>query len=174
MKDVKPITPKYLTKNVAQLAVAIALNAVVGKESPLKSFLKRLHFCIVVLVPAMQPDGESDWPDHPIEPHEIYAHAFGNREDWEHPYDNIARGKALQLCSRRNDDRAGNIPHLLFPGDTPHWGGVRREGIVVTCSGVQPWFDRLISGMVADAIVALAHDAYERDEERKSGADFLS
>ena len=84
------------------------------------------------------------------------------------------RCKAVQLWTGCNDGRAGVVPHLLFPGYTPYWGGVKRDGIVVACSGVQPWFDRMISGIVADTIIALAHDAYENDEERKSGVDFLS
>jgi hypothetical protein len=93
---------------------------------------------------------------------------------WEDPYYQIAWCKALHLWTDRNDDRTSPIPHLLFSGDTPYWGGVKRRGIVVACSGVQPWFDKLVSGIVADTIVALAHDASERDPEMKQGVDFLS
>jgi hypothetical protein len=103
----------------------------------------------------------------------LYEQAVGDPDGWEHSYDVIARNKALQLWTDRNDDRTSPVPHLLFSGDTPYWGGVKRRGIVVACSGVQSWFDKLISGIVADTIVALAHHAYENDEAAKS-PDFLS
>src|SRR3989338_7336273 len=68
--------------------------------------------------------------------------------------------KELQLWHDRNDDRSEIIPHLLFPGDAPFWGGAKRRGIVVACSGIQPWLDKLVSGMVADLIVAIAYNAW--------------
>jgi hypothetical protein len=170
------VTPKFLTPEIAALAVRTAIEAVIGESSPLKAMMKRLQFHIVVLVPAMKDDREADypdWPNYPVEPHCIYEHSVGNPKEWEAPFDNIAKCKALQLWTKRNDDRTGVIPHLLFPGDTPYWGGVDRSGIVVACSGVQPWFDKMISGIVADIIVALAHDAYEKYKVENPDIDFL-
>ncbi len=164
------VTPKYLTKEIAMDAVEVALAAVMGDNSILRGRLKRQHCHIVVLVPAT----EYARPDYPIQPYAFYQLSVGEESAWEHPYDEIARSKAFQLWQDRNDDRTTPIPHLLFPGDTPFWGGVKRRGIVVACSGVQPWFDKMISGMVADIMVALAQDAFENDEERKAGAAFLS
>jgi hypothetical protein len=169
------ITPKYLTKEVAEKAVGIALG--VAFSSPLTPLLKRLQCHIVVLVPAMEDARAAnypDWPNYPIRAFPLYQKSVGKKKDWPHPFDEIAMCKSLQLWTDRNDDRAMPIPHLLFPGDTPFWGGVKRRGFVVTCSGVQPWFDKMISGLVSDIMVALAHDAYENDEERKAGTDFLS
>jgi hypothetical protein len=174
----KPLlTPKYLTKEITKQAVALALNAVVNEGAFLRPHLKRHHCHVVVLVPGMEDAREADypdWPDYPLKPVALYEQSVGDPAQWEHRYDNIARCKALQLWTDRNDDRTSPIPHLLFSGDTPYWGGVKRRGIVVTCSGVQPWFDKLISGIVADTIVALAHHAYENDEETKKDVDFLS
>lgn len=170
----KLITPKYLTKEIAEIAVLAAID--VAFQSPLGSYLKRAECHIVVLVPAMKDDADRDypeWPNYPTQAFPLYEESF-RKERWEHPYDNIARCKALQLWTDRNDDRTTPIPHLLFPGDTPYWGGVKRRGFVVACSGVQPWFDKMISGITSDVMVALAHDAYKNDEERKSGVDFLS
>jgi hypothetical protein len=170
----KLLTPKYLTKKVAEKAVTIAVEmAFDHSEMPP---MKRRQCHIVVLVPAMKDDAYKEfceWPNYPTKPFPLYQKSI-NKNLWEHPYDNIARCKALQLWTDRNDDRTASIPHLLFPGDTPFWGGVKRRGIVVTCSGVQPWFDKMISGLTADIMVALAHNNYECDEERKSGVDFLS
>ena len=164
-------TPKYLTQEIAEKAVAVALE--VAFKSHLTPLLKRQHCHIVILVPAMLEDGH-EWPNYPTKAYPLYQRSVGNKDQWEHPYDKIARCKSFQLWTDRNDDRTAPIPHLLFPGDTPYWGGVKRRGIVVCCSGVQPWFDKMISGLVADILVALAHDAYENDEERKAGIDFLS
>lgn len=170
----KKLTPKYLTKAITERAVEEALSLAMGSMS---SLMRRQQCHVVVLVPGMEDARETDypdWPNYPIQPVCLYEKSWGNPEKWEHPYDSIAKCKALQLWTDRNDDRTAPTPHLLFPGDTPFWGGVKRRGIVVTCSGVQPWFDKMISGIVADILVAMAHDAYENDPERKSGADFLS
>lgn len=171
------ITPKYLTKEVAQQAVSVALHSVIDDGAPLHSYLKRHHCHVVVLVPAMEDARQADypdWPNYPLQPVLIYEQSGGDKGVWEHEYDNIARCKALQLWTDRNDDRTDAKPHLLFPGDTPYWGGVKRHGIVVCCSGVQPWFNKLISGISADTIVALSYDAYKNDPELAQGADFLS
>lgn len=173
----KLITPKYLTPEIAKKAVEAALALTMTEGSLLHPYLKRAQCHIVILVPGMKDDQEADypdWPNYPLQAVSLYEQSVGDPTEWEHPYDNIAKCKALQLWTDRNDDRTMPIPHLLFSGDTPYWGGVKRRGIVVTCSGVQPWFDKMISGIVADILVGLAHNAYENDEERKAGVDFLS
>ena len=171
----KLLTPKYLTQEIAEKAVVAALE--VAFKSHLTPFLKRQQCHVVILVPAMKDartDNYTEWPNYPTRAYPLYQKSVGNKDQWEHPYDEIAMCKALQLWTDRNDDRTAPVPHLLFSGDTPFWGGVKRRGVVVCCSGVQPWFDKMISGLVADILVALAHDAYENDEERKAGIDFLS
>ncbi len=163
------ITPKYITQDIATAAVAMATKLVLGS-----GIAKRGDCHVVVMVPAMKDDAP-DYPDYPhyaIFAEVIYEDSFGDVGNWEHPYDNIARCKALQLWHDRNDGRAGSVPHLLFSGDTPYWGGVKREGIVVACSGVEPYFDKLISGITADCIIALAQHAYENDKQRV-GLNFL-
>jgi len=173
----KLVTPKYLTAEIAEKAVAAALEVAMGDGySTLRQCLKCLQCHIVVLVPAMEDAREANYPDrpnYPVQPYALYQQSVGKKEKWEHPYDEIAMCKGLQLWTDRNDDRTALIPHLLFSGDTPYWGGVKRRGIVVACSGVQPWFDKMISGIAAHIIVALDHDAYENDEERKAGVDFI-
>ena len=173
----KVIIPKYLTEETAMTAVDVALKATMGNGNYLLNKLTRHQCHIVVLVPAMEDARAEDypaWPNYPTQAHVLYEYSTPNKDFWEHDYDDIARCKALQLWTDRNDDRTASVPHLLFPGDTPYWGGVKRRGIVVACSGVQPWFDKLISGIVADTIVALAHDAFVNDPEVKECHDFLS
>jgi len=148
-----------------------------NEGAPLYNLLKRHHCHIVALVPAMEDARKANypsWPNYPTQAYPLYQKSVGNKSKWEYPYDEIAMCKALQLWTDRNDDRTAPIPHLLFPGDTPFWGGVKRRGFVVTCSGVQPWFDKMISGFTSDGIVALAHDAFINDKEVQEGVNFLS
>jgi len=99
--------------------------------------------------------------------------SFGNMADWGHRYDEIAQCKALQLWHDRATGGCENSPHLLFPKDTPFWGGVKREGIVVAVSGLEPYFDRMIAGMVADGCIAMARHLWEEGQKKKDGTDFL-
>ena len=155
-------TPKFLTQRLASLAVEGARHTVY--EGPLRFILeaKRQQFHTVILVPGIKDDRPDypDWPNYQLQPVVLYEYTFGDVSKFPHPFIDIARCKALQLWHDRNDDRTEIIPHLLFPGDTPFWGGVKRHGIVVACSGIQPWLDKLISGMVTDLLVALAYDAW--------------
>jgi hypothetical protein len=168
------LTPKFLTADVAQVAVKMAKLAM--SYSPMVNMLSRQMFHIVVLVPSMVDDRAEDypsWPNYAIEPHLLYDESVGDKEKWPHKFDDIAQCKALQLWHDRNDDRTDSMPHLLFPGDTPYWGGVKRRGIVVACSGVQPYFDKMISGIVADMSVAIAYHEWMTSDDKKSGVDFL-
>ncbi len=170
------ITPKFLTKQLAQQAVETVLAAIM-KPSPIGELLKRQACHIVILVPAMKDDREAhypDWPDYPITPVSLYEHSLGDRRKWTGDYESIARCKALQLWHGRNDDRTDVMPHLLFSGDAPYYGGVQRHGIVVTCSGVQPWFDKMIAGMIAEVIVAIAYNAWMTGSDKLAGVDWLT
>ncbi len=171
------LTPKFLTHLVAQQGVQIAFRAILNKESFVSLTLKR-HTChVVVLVPGMTDARDADypdWPDYPIKPVCIFETSYGDRSTWEHKYDAIAKCEALQLWTNRNDGRTSSIPHLLFQGDTPHWGGVKRDGIVVACAGVQSYFGKLISGIAADTMIALAHYDYEQDAAVLRNAAFLT
>lgn len=171
------VTPKFLTADMAKYAIETVLSIVY--KGYLRNMLlphrDQLH--VVVLVPGMADHYEEDypnWPDYPLKPVVLYEESRGKPEEFEYPFDNIARCKALQLWTDRNDDRTDCIPHLLFRGDTPYWGGVKRRGIVVACSGLKPWVDKLISGMVADILVALAHAAWMNSTDRKDEESFLT
>ncbi len=165
----KILTPKFLNATIAQLAVQQAIRVVTGPDS-LTGLLKRQAFHIVVLGPSMRDDRETDyadWPAYQIQPALIYEHGVGKGEGlWTDKYDEVARCKALQLWHGRQDSGTDIAPHLLFPGDTIYWGGVKRQGIVVACSGVQPWFDRMIANLVADMIIGLSYDAWMRSNDR--------
>lgn len=176
--EVHMVTPKFLTKELAALAVESVMKAVMDRHvnERVNLMLKRQSCHIVILVPSMKDDRQADYPDWPnyhIEPSCLYEYSEGRKDQWSAKYDDIARCKALQLWHDRNDDRTDIMPHLLFPGDTPFWGGVKRHGIVVTCSGVQPYFDKMISGMVADMLIGLAYHAWMMSNDKAEDVDFL-
>ena len=188
------LLPKFLTADIAEKAVRNALLTQRNSWStttllPLKyrecpncgRVVLMLH--VVVLVPAMKDAQADGYPNYPIEPHLLYecsehksckTDTATSDNVWPWKFDEIARCKALQLWQGRNDDRIDVMPHLLFPGDAPFWGGVKRHGIVVATSGVQPHFDKMISGVVADICVAMAHDAWLNSQDHKDDVEFLS
>jgi len=149
--------PAFLTEEIAERAVN---NTLLVIES-MQNFLPHMMCHIVILVPVMNYD-QDDYPNHPIEPSVLYEYSLGDPKKWPHNFASIARCKALQLWHDRNDGRTDCMPHLLFFGDTPFWGGVKRRGIVVACSGFQPHFDKMFSGIIADMCIGMAYDRWAK------------
>lgn len=171
------IAPKYLTRDIAEFAVSLVLDGAMH-NSQMDGIING-HMCyVVILVPSVQDKHQVDdlnWLDNPISPLCLYEVGIGERTQWTYEFDRIARNKALQLW--RAESTEGNtdpMPHLLFSNDTPFWGGVKRHGIVVAVSGVQSFFDEMLSGMIADAIRGLAKFQFENSEDKKDGRSFLS
>lgn len=160
------MTPKFLTQEVAEKAIRKTLEFVTNS---LHVKCRMLH--VVVLGPRMDSPS-TGFPNYTIEPCVIAEVSYGNPDKWEHHFDEIAQCKAMQLWHGRNDGGTDVHPHLLFQGDTVFWGGVKRDGIVVACSGVQPYFDRLIAGITADTCIALSYHAYSVWVKQNKG-DFL-
>lgn len=163
------LTPQFLTKDIARTATIQTLS-LIKQMSPI---LSREACHIVILVPSMIDDRLSmtDYPDYPIKPHLLYEYSL-NTKSWNHKFDMIARCKALQLWHGRNDDRTDCMPHLLFSRDTPYWGGVKRHEIVVACSGFQPHFDKMFSGIIADTCIGLAYNSWTKYKKTLEG-DFI-
>ncbi|PID51893.1 MAG: hypothetical protein CR972_04710 [Candidatus Moraniibacteriota bacterium] len=170
----KLLTPKYITPEICKKAVQAAFSLTMIEGGALYDYMKRHHGHTIVLVPAITDDRERDYPDYPhypIEPYLLYEESFGDKSNWEHPYDEVVKCKGLQVWHDRSDGKS-ITPHLLYPGDTPYPGGVKREGIVVAYSGVQEHFDRMIAAIIADIIISLAKHAMLNDPEATRG-DFL-
>ena len=174
MSEQKIVTPKFLTTKVATQATKTVLAAVIDPYT--FGYIGHVACHIVVLAPALideYPDSVN-WPKAPLQPCNIYEFSLNKGPEWTASYDEIARGKALQCWHNQNDDRTDIMPHLLFPGNTPLWGAVKRNGIVVACSGFEAWFDKMISGMIADICIALAYDAWMKSEDKKDAGVFLT
>lgn len=175
-EEAKPLlTPKFITIQMVMRAVDAAYDAVM--KWPAVDLLKpkdtKVH--VVVLVPGMKDDRPdySDYPNYPIVPVLFYQKSFGSFAEDEAP-PGIARCKVVQIWDGSNDDRTDCIPHLLFPGDTPYWGAVKRDGIAVACSGIQPWEDKAIAGIAVDLIRAMAYQAWWDSEDREKKSAFLA
>jgi len=152
---------------MAERAVTTAWSAIHGLPARWSLSPKRVQAHIVVLVPSTKDDGPK-WSNYPLytnEPHILYEISFGRgsepgEDQFEYPFDQIARCKALQLWQGRNDGRTDIQPHLLFEDETPFWGGVKRHGLVAACSGVQPWADQAVAGITLDLLVAMSYEAW--------------
>ncbi len=133
----------------------------------------RMQAHIVVLVPDIQNQASMQAPFWPkgaiIEPALLHEASYGNPQKFPYPFKEIARSKALQLWQGQNIEQTDIMPHLLMGGDTPFWGGVKRGGIVVACSGVKPWLDKMISGMVAEMLIGMAYQAWMDSPDRADG-----
>lgn len=158
------VPPKYLTATIAETAVEAAAACFLNNPS-IAPFLRREQCRVIVVVPARRVDTVTG-RILGIEPRILFDRLVGETaEPCGLPLQKFAYAKALQLWEGRNDDRTDVQPHLLMPGDAPLWGGVKRDGIVVACSGLQPWLDKAFSGMVADLCVGLAYEAYSKSPE---------
>lgn len=117
------------------------------------------QFHIVMLVPALETKPMACYPNIPTHPYLLAEFSYGSEKQWRYDFRQIARCKTLQLWQGRNNGGTDSSAHLLFPGDTPFYGGVMRDEIAVGCSGDKSWIDRMIAGIVADISIAIAHDA---------------
>lgn len=167
---------------MASTAVTMAMAAVFGAQGAEFNLTqelrpKRRQCHVVILVPGMPDHREEeypDWPDYPTGAKLLYQESYGTPEEFEHDFVGIAQCKALQLWTGRANGGTDILPHLLFPGDTPYWGGAAREGIVVACSGVQPWIDRLIANLVIDILVAMAYGDWMESDDKKNQVSFIT
>lgn len=159
---------KFLTADLANRAILhVAVPFFQGREI----MVKRRMFHVVVIVPIWTRSTKNRIGK--VEPRVLFEYSIGIRANWPYPFDEIAREKGYQLWHGLNDGGTDIKPHLLFPETSPFWGGVKRDGIVVACSGVEPWFDRMIAGMIADMIIGLCYYAWENSEDKKNDVCFL-
>ena len=109
---------------------------------------KELH--IVIMDPRIKP-WEADFDDAIL-----YEESIKNSE-WQLPFNEFARKKALQAWRERqaNIVTQSMHPSSLREDDLPFYGSFVYGNIVVACSGVEQWFDMLVSGWIALAFEQL-------------------
>ena len=140
----------YATREAAQRAIHMALPlidaAMRDKRVGESGFLY-----LVIMNPASHPHFDS------FESSILYEHSVGDPKDWDADYGAFARAKA-QLHWRTGINTHAiqeRLPHLLQTGDTTIWGSASVDGIIVSCSGANPWFDEAFAGIVAHCFKAI-------------------
>jgi hypothetical protein len=121
---------------------------------------KRKHLHIVVFDPVVTQAAIGDlWPVNEDRLRQAIAgkRDFRDETPWNLPYDEFARAKALLSWRTRRPSRevVGQSPYLMHEGSIIYGGSVIRDDLIVAASGVQPEFDELAAGWMADAVIAL-------------------
>lgn len=122
---------------------------------------KELH--IVVMNPQVKP-----W-EVSFEDAVIFERSLGSPESWTIPFDQFARKKAQQAWreSTSNIQLQTQHPASLREGDILFYGSFVYGNVVVACSGVEQWYDMLISGWIAVAIEQLTMSEYQTQKVEK-------
>ncbi len=135
---------------VARRAIHLALPTIArAMTDPAAGDSGCLH--IVVMDPLAAPESV------PFEQAILCEHSI-NRANWDADYVQFARAKARVSWQARCDSHAVQAlrPWLVRPGQTLLWGSVWQDGLVVAVSGMQPWFDEALAGVVACCLQASA------------------
>jgi hypothetical protein len=147
-----------LTKTLVADAIDMVLPVIELCQQ--NGVFKRKDLHIVVSVPGIPPGSLSreEWMKKGI----LFEHSIGDSSMWEYPYDAIARSKCyLSWChGMPTQILQTRAPWCLDEGDTIYYGSAVSDGLVVAVSGVQPYYDQMISEMVLSACRALCIDAY--------------
>lgn len=140
-----------------------AIDAVeVVKPSIEKLFERtnRQELHIVIMDPRLKP-----W-DCDFESAVLHEVSIGSPEQWTIKFDELARNKAKQAWQSRtaNLHTQSLHPTSLADDDVLFYGTFTYGDIVVGCSGVQQWYDMLISGWIALAMEQLAMHDYQTNK----------
>lgn len=133
--------------DIAKEAVALVRPAI--DELFKRTIRQELH--IVILDPRVKP-WDCDFADAIL-----YQESICSGPAWDKPFDDFARSKALQAwrSQQHNLHLQMQHPSSLREDDAPFYGSFVYGDIVVACSGVEQWFDMLISSWIAVAFEQL-------------------
>lgn len=119
---------------------------------------KELH--IVIMDPRIKP-----W-ECEFEQAILFETSVGSPQRWTIPFDQFARKKAHQAWRHS----CANIKHqsvstsALREDDILFYGSFVYGEVVVACSGVEQWYDMLISGWIAIAFEQLCMAEYQNNK----------
>lgn len=138
---------------IARQAVALVRPSIEALFN--RTVRKELH--IVILDPRLKP-WEADLKDAIL-----YEESIRNSEVWDNPYNEFARNKAEQAWREMQPNVVAQTihPSSLREGDLPFYGSFVYGNVVVACSGVEQWFDMLVSGWIALAFEQLTVHEYQ-------------
>ncbi|MDC7235401.1 MAG: hypothetical protein PQJ58_19390 [Spirochaetales bacterium] len=141
---------------------SICKTALMILEPAIKKLLaekaKREDMHIVIMNPLLHP-----W-DCSFEEAILLEHSTTDKSNWQIPFDEFALAKAKQAW---RDGRSNKEKHLMAPatlqdGDIAFYGSFEHNGVIVAASGVEPWYDVMVSGWIAVAIQQFAQAEYEQ------------
>jgi len=153
-------------EQLAREAVELVMPAI---YELLDRYAKRKDLHIVVMDPRVKPwEGSFDEAV-------LHERSVGDSSKWKDDYRRIARSKAKQAW---RDGQANIITQMLAPatlknGDTVFWGSFEYYGVIVAASGIESWFDMLVSAWVATALQQLAQHKVQQLKTEHPNAGFL-
>ncbi|MGI9947351.1 hypothetical protein [Vibrio hyugaensis] len=143
--------------------VEIAMDAVELVKPSIERLFERtnrkeLH--IVVMDPRIKP-WESSFNEAIL-----YQTSLGTPEEWTIPFDEFACNKAHQAWrnSRPNIHNQTTQTSSLQENDLLFFGSFVHGDVVVACSGVEQWYDMLVSGWIAVAFEQLCMSEYQKNK----------
>jgi hypothetical protein len=119
---------------------------------------KELH--IVIMDPRVKP-WESSFEDAIL-----HQASLGSPSEWTIPFDQFARKKADQAWRSNTSNLNNQTFHTssLRDDDLLFFGSFTYGDVVVGCSGVEQWYDMLISGWIAVAFEQLCMAEYQSNK----------
>ena len=121
------------------------------------------HCMHIVIMDPCKPHGSCAFEDAIL-----LEHSLPSRDRWDADYAHYAREKAritwrTSIDSGQLMDRA---PHLLCEGDTILAGAIVLDGIVVTASGANGWYDEAFSRCLASLLRAVVRERLHGSMQR--------
>jgi hypothetical protein len=98
----------------------------------------------------------------------VAERSWGDPAGWRNRWDDVARAKTALSARTGLSTREAQFlrPAALVDGDVMWWGNAIDGAVIVSCSGLQPWFDEAIS----TAAIALCRAAIQDDLEARKAA----
>ncbi len=134
-------------------------------------YSERSGFHFIILDPASKR-----WEVEEDTASAILLEGFLGSNDKKHDYRKIALSKAMQAwrVEMPNAFIQSFAPALIEEGDTPYAGSFVYNGLVVAVSGLQPYFDGLVSMWIACTIQQVRQHHRQRWIARHPTEDFFS
>lgn len=124
-----------------------------------EKIVKRPQGFMVVLDPRIQREPKYKEPDAKfMKDVVLFTAYFGNPEEWEHPFDDIAVSKAFISWMTGLPARLVQYmhPYLYQKGWTKFGGSAVRPGnLIGAFSGVEEHYDEMFAAMMLDAITGV-------------------
>lgn len=137
-----------------------AVELVLPSISKLFERTNRQELHIVVMDPRVKP-----W-EGSFEEAILYQTSLGSPENWSIPFADFARNKAKQAWRNSCSNFINQTQHTssLNDNDLLFYGSFVYGDVVVACSGVEQWYDMLISSWIALAFEQICMSEYQANK----------